>query len=148
MILHLLPRVERHVHPTMMASILILDGDLGFLFALSVELGKRSIAAIPARTVGEAQSMLEEMEPALSALVVNCECPGACAFARGMLRQDAALRVIGIRSEGRPCAACAGLWSATLRQRDARPERIGRCAEVVEAQVWSERPARFLHAVP
>src|ERR1700681_1709038 len=104
MILHLLPRVERRVQPTMMASILILDGDLGFLFALSDELGKRSIAAIPARTVDEAQSMLEEMEPALSALVVNCECAGACAFARGMLRQDAALRVIGIRSEGRPCA--------------------------------------------
>ena len=131
----------------MMASILILDGDLGFLFALSAELGKRSIAAIPARTVGEAQSMLEEIEPALSALVVNCECPGACAFARGMKRQDATLRIIGIRSEGLPCAACAGLWSATLRQADVRPEQIGRCAEVVEAQVWSEGPAR-LHAVP
>jgi len=131
----------------MMASILILDGDLGFLFALSAELRKRSIAAIPARTVGEAQSMLEEMEPALSALVVNCECPGACAFARGMLRQDAALRIIGTRSDGLACAACAGLWSAALRQRDVRPERIERCADVVEAQVWSERPAR-LHAVP
>ena len=147
MILHLLPRVEGRAHPTVMASILMLDGDLGFLFALSAELRKRSIAAIPARTVDEALSMLEDLEPALHAVVVNCACPGACAFARGMLRQDATLRVIGIRSEGRPCAACAGLWSATLRPRDVRPERIGHCAEVVEALVSSERPAR-LRAVP
>jgi hypothetical protein len=139
--------VEGHDYPTVTASILMLDGDLGFMFALSAELRKRSIAAIPARTAGEAQSMLEYMEPALSALVVNCECPGACAFAREMLRRDTTLRVIGIRSEGRSCAACADLWSATLRQRDVRPERIGHCAEVVEAQVWSERPAR-LHSVP
>ena len=141
-----LPRGERHAHTAVMASILMLGGDLGFLFALSMELQKRSIAAIPARTVDEAQFMLENMEPALSALVVNCECPGACAFAREMLRQDAALRVIGIRPEGRSCTACTDLWSATLRQTDVRPERIGYCAEVVEAQVWSERPAR-LHAV-
>jgi hypothetical protein len=139
-----LPRGERHAHTAVMASILMLGGDLGFLFALSMELQKRSIAAIPARTVDEAQFMLENMEPALSALVVNCECPGACAFAREMLRQDAALRVIGIRPEGRPCQACANLWSATLRQGDIRPERIGHCAEVVEALVSSARPARLL----
>jgi hypothetical protein len=147
MILHLLPRVEGHDYRTVTSSILMLDGDLGFLFALSVELEKRNIAAFPARTVGEAQSILEDMEPALSALVVNCECRGACAFAREMLRRDATLRVIGIRPEGRSCTACTDLWSATLRQTDVRPERIGYCAEVVEAQVWSERPAR-LHAVP
>jgi hypothetical protein len=145
--LHLLPRVEGHAHPTVMASILILDGDLGFLFALSAELRKRSIAAIPSRTVGEAQTMLADIEPALSALVVNCERPGACAFAREMRRQDAALRVIGIRPEGGSCTACTDLWSATLRPRDIRPERIGYCAEVVEAVVYGERPAR-LRTVP
>jgi DNA-binding response OmpR family regulator len=125
--------------PSAIASVLVIDRELGFMFALSQALRKRNIAAIPCCSVGEAEALLANLQPDLSVLLINCSCPGVCAFVRE-LRRRSKLRVVGITSDSRQCRQCEEGLDATIRDpEDRRPEKIERCAEIVQALVRGVR---------
>ena len=68
--------------------------------------------------------------------MINCSCPGVCAFARTLRRQRSKLRVVGITSDARQCRQCGEGLDASIRDSDdRRPEGIEWCAEIVQAFV-------------
>jgi hypothetical protein len=106
------------------------------MFALSQALRKRNIAAIPCCSVAEAEALLANLQPDLSVLLINCSCPGVCAFVRELRRRRSKLRVVGITSDSRQCRQCAQGLDATLRDPDdRRPDGIERCADIVQGFV-------------
>jgi hypothetical protein len=111
---------------------LILDGDLGFVLALSHELSNRHVAAFPVRTASEGRSMLTRFRLRPDVLVVDCSYPGACSFAEGIAKECPELKIIAIVSTRYQCKNCAERLAVTLRDPDdTAPERIPHCAEVV-----------------
>jgi hypothetical protein len=117
-------------------TILLMDSDLGFMFALSQELGQRRIAAFPSRTVTEAKSLREQFQLQLAALVVDCSRGQACAFADGIARQHPGVQIVAIVSDRHRCSQCAGRVAAEFRDpEDRAPERIGHVADVIEMLV-------------
>ena len=103
------------------------------MFALSQALRRRNIAAIPCCSVAEAEALMANLDTDLSVLLINCSCPGVCAFARQLRRVRSNLRVVGITSDARQCRQCGDGLDATLRDPDdRRPDGIERCAELVQ----------------
>ena len=64
------------------ATILVLDSELGFLFAISHELAQREISAFPAPSVAEARGLIVQFSLQLDLLLMNCGCGGACSLAK------------------------------------------------------------------
>jgi DNA-binding NtrC family response regulator len=115
-----------------MTSILIVDRELGFMWALAEGLKTRGIATIPATSVEEARSVLASLQPDLSLLILNCACAGACSFAQQLRNHHPFLKVIGIISHGRRCRDCTSLLIATLSDpEDHSPDRLQHCIELV-----------------
>ena len=113
--------------------VLMLDGDVGFMFALSQEVTARGISAYPARTVREARSMLQRFRIAPDVLVIDCAVPGACSFVKRVAEQRGSLAILGIVSTGHRCEECAELLAKTLfKPDDTSPERIPYCADVIQ----------------
>ena len=113
--------------------VLMLDGDVGFMFALSQELTARGISPYPARSVREARSMLRRFRLAPDVLVIDCTLPGGCSFAEGVAEQLGSLAVLGIVSAGHQCEECAELLAKTLfKPDDTSPGRIPYCADVIQ----------------
>jgi|SRR5215472_7581903 len=112
--------------------VLMLDGDVGFMFALSQELTARDISAYPASTVREARSMLRRFKLAPDVLIIDCSVPGACSFAEGMAEQLRSLGILGIVSDGYQCEQCAELLARTLsKPDDTSPDRVLFCADMI-----------------
>jgi hypothetical protein len=119
--------------PVATASVLVVDRELGFMFALSQALRKRNIAAIPCCSVAEAEALMVNLDADLGVLLINCSCPGVCAFAHALKKRRSNLRVVGITSDARQCRQCESGLDATIRDPDdRRPEGIERCAELVQ----------------
>jgi len=122
------------------ATILVLDSELGLLFALSHELAQREISAFPARSAAEARGLITQFSLRLDLLVLNCSCSGACGLAKEVAEANSALKVIAMTSPGHACAGCASLISVHFRDPDDRePERIGHYADVIEMLVRGRR---------
>jgi hypothetical protein len=135
------PSHARGLSKTQMAApiVLMLDGDVGFMLALSQELTARYISSYPACTVGEARSMLRRFRLAPDVLVIDCTVPGACSFAEGMVEQRRSLGILGIVSAGHQSEECAKLLAKTLhRPDDTSPERIPYCADVIQQVLRKE----------
>ena len=114
-------------------TVLVLNGELGFMFALSLELTRRQISVVPARTAREARSSIAKfgLEPDL--LLINCSSPGACALADEISKGRREIRVIAIVSDRYHCNKCADRLAARFRDPDDKsPERIPHCAAVIE----------------
>lgn|SRR5579872_6667708 len=127
-------------------TVLVLDGELGFMFALSQELSKRQMVAFPSRTVREARSMITgfRLEPDL--VVINCGSPGACAFAESIAKEGRDVQIIGIVSDRSQCKKCANLLAARFQDpEDQAPDRIPHCADVIQELVKEQR-RRARHA--
>ena len=121
-------------------TVLVLDGELGFMFALSQELSKRHIAAFPARTVREAQSMIAHFRLEPGVLVINCGSPGVCAFAEGVVKERRDVQIVAMVSDRSQCKRCAPLLAAQLRDpEDQAPERIPHCADIIQDLVREQR---------
>ena len=119
--------------PVAESSVLVVDRELGFMFALSQALRRRNIAAIPCCSVAEAEALIEKLDADLGVLLINCSCPGVCAFAQALRRRRTNLRVVGITSDSRHCRQCGEGLDATLRDPDdRRPDGIERCADLVQ----------------
>src|SRR5579872_5178348 len=114
-------------------TVLVLDGEPGFMFALSQELSKRHIAAFPARTVREARSMITKFRLDPDLLVINCGSPGACACAEGIAKERQDVEIIAIVTDRYQCKKCAQRLAAQLRApEDEAPERIPHCADLIQ----------------
>jgi DNA-binding NtrC family response regulator len=115
-----------------MTSILIIDRDLGFMWALAEGLKIRGIATIPATSVEEAETVLSAIRADLSLLIMNCACERVCSFAQQLRKEHRYIQVIGIVSPGRRCRACERLMIATLSDpEDRSPGRLRHCIELV-----------------
>src|SRR5581483_2825129 len=93
-------------------TVLVLDGELGFMFALSQELSRRHIAAFPARTVREARAMIARFQLDPDVVVINCGSPGACAFAESVAKERRDLQIVALVSERYQCRKCADRLAA------------------------------------
>lgn len=117
-------------------TVLVLGGELGFMVALSVELNKRHIAVVPARTVREARSTLTRFRLSPHVLLINCSSPGACTLAEDLVKLRRDVRIIGMISERYQCKKCAHRLAAQLRDpEDQAPDRIPHCADIIETLV-------------
>jgi hypothetical protein len=115
-----------------MGSVLIVDQELGFMWALAQQLQARGIATIPSSSVQEAQTVLAAIEPQISVVILNCRCHGVCSFIGQLQKKYRPLRIIGIVSEAFPCRACAHSLIATLHDPEDRdPRRLAYCAQLV-----------------
>jgi DNA-binding NtrC family response regulator len=115
-----------------MTNVLIIDRDLGFMWALAGSLKMRGIATIPSTSVEEAQAILDTLLPDLSLLIVNCGCEGVCSFAQELRQQHEFLKVVGITSRGHRCRQCARFLIATLSDpEDRSPDRLQHCVELI-----------------
>lgn len=117
-----------------MATIFVLDRELGFMWAFAEALQKHGIAAIPSTSVKEAMAILSAIEPQLRLLWIDCRLPKICEFVEQMRERYPAVKVIGVLSRRRQCRACASQLSATISDaEDHRPERVEFCADLVRS---------------
>lgn len=118
--------------PPVTNSVLLLDRELGFMWALAESLKTRGIETIPATSVEEAEAILAALRPDLAMLIVNCSLKRACAFAEQLRDRYQYLKVIGINSRGHRCRECGKLLIATLSDpEDRSPERLQHCVELI-----------------
>ena len=76
-----------------MATILILDNDLGFAFWLGMTLTAPHCAAFPAQSVGEASAMISAFNLKIDFLIMNPAVPGASEFTRALRAEHSLMRV-------------------------------------------------------
>jgi len=127
-------------------TVLVLDGELGFMFALSQELSRRHIAAFPARTVREARAMIARFQLDPDVVVINCGSPGACAFAESVAKERRDLQIVALVSDRYQCRKCADRLAAEFRDpEDQAPDRIPHFADVIQDLVREQR-RRARHA--
>jgi hypothetical protein len=119
-----------------MSSVLIIDRDLGFMWALAQQLQARGIPAIPSSSVQEARIVLAQVEPQISVVILNCCCQGVCPFVCQLRKKYHPLHIIGIVSGGAECRSCAHLLMAKLQDpEDRSPRRLAHCAQLVSILV-------------
>jgi len=80
------------------ATILILDNDLGFSFWLGQTLSAPHCEALPARSVAEAATLIEHFKLKIDFLIINPALPGAADFSRALRREQKHLRVATLDS--------------------------------------------------
>ena len=86
-------------------AVLALGGELGFVFALAVELSKRHISVVPAER-SQARSTFGRLGVEPELLVVNCRCPGPCPLAEKLGEGNPNLRIAAIVSDHSQCMKC------------------------------------------
>ena len=120
-------------------TVLILDDDLGFIFALAQELNDRHISAFPARTAREGHSIIRDLRLDPDLLVIDCSSPGACSFAGEVAKESVDVKIVGLVSEHFQCKECAERLVTTFRDPDdGAPDRISYCANVIEALLMNQ----------
>ncbi|HLK48916.1 MAG TPA: hypothetical protein VKT49_12315 [Bryobacteraceae bacterium] len=76
-----------------MATILILDNDLGFVFWLGQTLTTPQCTALPALSVPEANTLISQLKLTIDFLIMNPAVPGAAEFTRSLRKQHRQMRV-------------------------------------------------------
>ena len=75
------------------ATILILDNDLGFAFWLGMTLTAPHCAAFPAQSVGEASALISAFNLKIDFLIMNPAVPGASEFTHALRAEHSLMRV-------------------------------------------------------
>ena len=86
--------------PRAMATILILDNDLGFMFWLGQALTVTGLTPMPAPSVPEARRLLGRFPRAVDVLIVNMDVREAPEYTRSLRNQQGKLRVIATVRHG------------------------------------------------
>jgi DNA-binding response OmpR family regulator len=81
------------------ATILILDNDLGFSFWLGQSLTAPHCRALPAKSVAEAVALIGQFKLKIDFLIMNPAVPGANDFTRALRREQRHLRVAALVPE-------------------------------------------------
>jgi hypothetical protein len=129
-------------------AVLMVDGDIGFLFVLARELDHRRISLIPSGSVKQARLTLASLKPTIETidmLIIDCQLSGVCAFAREMVRHNAQLEVIGLVSGNHQCSSCRQLLTLISQDPELREARgIQKWAGLIQARL---RPKQKLAIV-
>jgi DNA-binding response OmpR family regulator len=91
---------ERHARWSVVATIVILDDDLGFLFWLGQALSAPQCRALPAVTVAEAAALIDHFKLEVNLLIMNPAIPGAVEFSHALRKQQKQLRVATLTGAG------------------------------------------------
>jgi len=95
------------------ATILILDNDLGFSFWLGQSLTAPHCRALPAKSVAEAAALIGQFQLKIDFLIMNPAIPGASEFSRALRKEQKHLRVATLSPESaegdRPAALEAAI---------------------------------------
>jgi hypothetical protein len=78
-------------------TVLIIDGDLGFVFWLGHLLDAEAYSALPARAVPDAALLVMQLDLIVDVLVINLALAGADEFIAAMHRRKEGVKVIGIQ---------------------------------------------------
>jgi hypothetical protein len=117
-------------------AVLMVDGDIGFLFVLARELDHRGIHLIPSGSVKQARVMLAGLKLTIDVLIINCQLSGVCALAREMVHRNAKLEVIGIVSGDHQCSSCRQLLTFISQDQELREARwIRKLASAVQGRL-------------
>jgi hypothetical protein len=81
------------------ATILILDNDLGFAFWLGQTLTAPHCTALPALSVDEASALIGEFKLKVDFLIMNPAMPGAVEFTRALRKEQRQMRVATLATE-------------------------------------------------
>ena len=103
-------------------TILILNRDLGFVFSLGKMLDNAGYAALPARSVADADAIIEQFSLEIDLLILDPSLEGAVAFAR---------KVLGIQGHLKAIAIIAGQGESSV----AFPEAD---ASLAKPEAWDE----------
>jgi len=82
------------VEKTLMPTVLIVDGDLGFVFWLGQGLDEAGYQALPAKNCEAATDLLKQLNVAIDVLILGSSCVGARAFADSLRQSQKHLKVI------------------------------------------------------
>ncbi len=125
-------------------TVLVLDGDLGFLLALAQELSNRQILAVPARTSRQALSFLARFRLEPDLIVLNCRIPGACSVAGEIAGKRPHVHILALMSDGNECAECSGLITSRLHDpEDKAPDRIPSFVDLIQRIMNPQARALF-----
>lgn len=80
-----------------MHTVLIADGDLGFVFWLGHRLGNLGHQALPAMNLAHAATLAEEFD--FNILVIDPSLPGAASFVDSLRRSHRTLKVLSLLAE-------------------------------------------------
>jgi len=84
-----------------MNTVLMLDNDVGYLFAIGQELAAIGVDVIPATTAAEAESLLRELGIAVELLLANPQHPDAEILRRHLLKDNPDLQVVALQRRSR-----------------------------------------------
>ena len=116
--------------------VLMVDGDIGFLFVLARELDHRGISLIPSGSVKQARVLLAKLKLTIDVLIINCQLAGVCALAKEMVCDNAKLEVIGIVSGNHQCSSCRQLLTLVSQDSELRDVLwIRRWASLIQARL-------------
>jgi hypothetical protein len=128
--LHLPCRGRPHL-----TTVLIIDGDLGFVFWLGHVLDTAKYSALPAKGVPEAALLVMQLDLKVEVLVVNLSLPGATDFIAAVHRLRTEVRVIGVVNEDWPAENIRGLnvtyQKPTVLDEAAKSEWLRRVGKVL-----------------
>lgn len=88
-------------HRTHIPRVLIVDGDLGFVFWLGQGLDEAGYQALPAKSCEAATDLLRQLNIEVDVLILGASCAGAVAFADGLRQSQKHLKVIVAVSDWR-----------------------------------------------
>ena len=114
-----------------MKTILIVDSDLGFAFWLGHALDRAGYQALPARSVADGISLIDQLKLVLTLLVIRASLPSVAAFAASLREQFGPdFKVIGVIDQDSESGALPWADAEALR-----PEHIDDIAE----EMWLQR---------
>ena len=115
-------------------TVIAIDDDIGFLFALASHLESARVVVIPSGSVALAERLLQELALAPDVLVINCRIRGVGAFAARVRRRWPDLKVVAIVSERGRCGSSKAIVKAFLPdQRPRRAETVRDWARLLRA---------------
>ena len=90
---------SRAVFWSFVATIMILDNDLGFCFWLGQTLTAPHCTTVPAKSVGEAAALIGNYKLKIDFLIMNPAVPGASEFSRALRKEQRHMRVATLTPE-------------------------------------------------
>jgi ActR/RegA family two-component response regulator len=123
-----------------MATILILDDDLGFVLWLGQTLASPEFRPFPALSVAEAKKLIRQLSAGVDILIVNPELKGAVGFARDLRKQQRQLRLIASLGYSPDASEAPADFDAARNKPDERDEAEQAAWQHLVRRIFS-RPA-------
>jgi hypothetical protein len=119
---------------THIPTVLIVDGDLGFVFWLGQGLDEAGYQALPAKSCEAATDLLNQLKVEIDVLILGASCAGARLFAEALRRSQRRLKVIvAVGDLEEPSSTFPGVDAAKRRfSRRDEPSRL-EWLETIEA---------------